>query len=60
MAKEDQLLDNLSYDPDNTNSPTMWFPGVVAQYSLFRALHEKEIRIKGSLTAFQFFLIATA
>ncbi|KAK1310010.1 Oligopeptide transporter 5 [Acorus calamus] len=41
------------------DSPTMWFPGVVAQYSLFRALHEKEIRIKGSLTTFQFFLIAT-
>ncbi|KAK1296881.1 Oligopeptide transporter 1 [Acorus calamus] len=42
--QEDQLLDNLSHGPDNTG----------------KALHEKETRTKGSLTRFQFFLIAAA
>ncbi|KAK1273794.1 Oligopeptide transporter 5 [Acorus gramineus] len=40
------------------DSPNMWYPTIVAQYSLFRAMHEKENRMKGSLTSFQFFLIA--
>lgn len=36
----------------------MWWPQNLVQVSLFRALHEKEKRIKGGLTRNQFFLIA--
>ncbi|XP_060961180.1 oligopeptide transporter 7-like [Cannabis sativa] len=36
----------------------MWWPQNLVQVSLFRALHEKEKRPKGSLTRNQFFLIA--
>ncbi|KAL3373976.1 hypothetical protein AABB24_005774 [Solanum stoloniferum] len=36
----------------------MWWPGSLVQVSLFRALHEKENRAKGSTTRIQFFLIA--
>ncbi|KAK8966370.1 Oligopeptide transporter 7 [Platanthera guangdongensis] len=37
---------------------TMWWPYNLVQVSLFRALHEKEDRAKGSLTRTQFFLVA--
>ncbi|XP_058085491.1 oligopeptide transporter 7-like [Magnolia sinica] len=36
----------------------MWWPYNLVQVSLFRALHEKEVRLKGGLTRTQFFLIA--
>ncbi|KAJ4776593.1 oligopeptide transporter [Rhynchospora pubera] len=36
----------------------MWWPYNLVQVSLFRALHEKEERKKGSLTRNQFFLVA--
>lgn len=36
----------------------MWWPYNLVQVSLFRALHEKEKRTRGSLTRNQFFLIA--
>ncbi|KAJ3691180.1 hypothetical protein LUZ61_020344 [Rhynchospora tenuis] len=36
----------------------MWWPYNLVQVSLFRALHEKEERVKGSLTRNQFFLVA--
>ncbi|KAG2609058.1 oligopeptide transporter 7-like [Panicum virgatum] len=36
----------------------MWWPSNLVQVSLFRALHEKEQRVKGSLTRNQFFLVA--
>ncbi|OVA20637.1 Oligopeptide transporter [Macleaya cordata] len=36
----------------------MWWPSNLVQVSLFRALHEKEERSKGSLSRTQFFLIA--
>lgn len=36
----------------------MWWPYNLVQVSLFRALHEKEARTKGSLTRNQFFLVA--
>lgn len=36
----------------------MWWPANLVQVSLFRALHEKEVRPKGGLTRNQFFLIA--
>jgi len=36
----------------------MWWPYNLVQVSLFRALHEKEARSKGSLTRNQFFLVA--
>ncbi|CAN6480666.1 unnamed protein product [Victoria cruziana] len=36
----------------------MWWPGILVQVSLFRALHEKEVQAKGRLTRNQFFLIA--
>ncbi|KAL4645467.1 hypothetical protein ACB092_02G237000 [Castanea dentata] len=36
----------------------MWWPQNLVQVSLFRALHEKEERLKGGLTRNQFFLIA--
>ncbi|KAF6174337.1 hypothetical protein GIB67_040830 [Kingdonia uniflora] len=37
---------------------TMWWPHNLVQVSLFRALHEKEKRIKGVYSRNQFFLIA--
>ncbi|CAN6191781.1 unnamed protein product [Urochloa humidicola] len=36
----------------------MWWPSNLVQVSLFRALHEKERRRRGSLTRNQFFLVA--
>ncbi|KAL8034730.1 hypothetical protein ABFX02_12G048300 [Erythranthe guttata] len=36
----------------------MWWPQNLVQVSLFRALHEKEVRAKGGVTRNQFFLIA--
>ncbi|KAJ4711821.1 putative Oligopeptide transporter [Melia azedarach] len=36
----------------------MWWPANLVQVSLFRALHEKENRSKGSVTRTQFFVIA--
>ncbi|GLT35738.1 hypothetical protein SLA2020_101650 [Shorea laevis] len=36
----------------------MWWPANLVQVSLFRALHEKEVRPKGGVTRTQFFLIA--
>ncbi|PON73569.1 Tetrapeptide transporter [Parasponia andersonii] len=36
----------------------MWWPSNLVQVSLFRALHEKERRRRGSVTRTQFFLIA--
>ncbi|KAI3699360.1 hypothetical protein L2E82_43616 [Cichorium intybus] len=36
----------------------MWWPHNLVQVSLFRALHEKEVRTKGRLTRNEFFLIA--
>ncbi|WVZ82786.1 hypothetical protein U9M48_030013 [Paspalum notatum var. saurae] len=38
--------------------PAMWWPSNLVQVSLFRALHEKEQRRKGSMTGNQFFLVA--
>ncbi|XP_047336037.1 oligopeptide transporter 7-like [Impatiens glandulifera] len=35
----------------------MWWPSNLVQVSLFRALHEKEERLKGRLTCIQFFII---
>ncbi|KAF6136201.1 hypothetical protein GIB67_001610 [Kingdonia uniflora] len=35
----------------------MWWPGNLINVSLFRALHEKETRLKGGLTRTQFFII---
>lgn len=35
----------------------MWWPSNLVQVSLFRALHDKETRVKGSTTRTQFFLI---
>ncbi|KAF6153675.1 hypothetical protein GIB67_000908 [Kingdonia uniflora] len=37
---------------------SMWWPANLVQVSLFRALHEKEVRLKGGLSRTQFFLIA--
>ncbi|PNS97153.1 hypothetical protein POPTR_016G004800v4 [Populus trichocarpa] len=39
------------------DSPYMWWPSNLVQVSLFRALHEVEIRRKGGLTRLQFFLV---
>ncbi|KAJ8760185.1 hypothetical protein K2173_011041 [Erythroxylum novogranatense] len=39
------------------DSPFMWWPSNLVQVSLFRALHEVEIRRKGGLTRLQFFLV---
>ncbi|KAL3643307.1 OPT superfamily [Castilleja foliolosa] len=39
------------------DSPYMWWPSNLVQVSLFRALHEVEIRRKGGLTRLQFFII---
>ncbi|KAG0630581.1 hypothetical protein M758_1G189400 [Ceratodon purpureus] len=36
----------------------MWWPANLVQVSLFRTLHEKDVRLKGGLTRIQFFLIA--
>lgn len=36
----------------------MWWPANLVQVSLFRTMHEKDVRAKGGLTRFQFFLIA--
>ncbi|KAK7255511.1 hypothetical protein RIF29_28924 [Crotalaria pallida] len=35
----------------------MWWPSNLVQVSLFRALHEKEVRAKGSTTRTQFFIL---
>ncbi|KAK3007952.1 hypothetical protein RJ639_013365 [Escallonia herrerae] len=39
------------------DSPYMWWPSNLVQVSLFRALHEDEVRPKGGLTRLQFFLM---
>ncbi|KAK6154485.1 hypothetical protein DH2020_008733 [Rehmannia glutinosa] len=39
------------------DSPYMWWPENMIAVSLFRALHEKEVRPKGGLTRLQFFLV---
>ncbi|XP_051126119.1 oligopeptide transporter 5-like [Andrographis paniculata] len=39
------------------DSPYMWWPSNLVQVSLFRALHDVEIRKKGGLTRLQFFII---
>ncbi|KAL3820753.1 hypothetical protein ACJIZ3_006658 [Penstemon smallii] len=39
------------------DSPYMWWPSNLVQVSLFRALHEVEIRRKGGLTKLQFFIM---
>ncbi|KAL5972430.1 OPT superfamily [Asimina triloba] len=39
------------------DSPHMWWPNNMVQVSLFRALHEVEVRPKGGLTRLQFFLL---
>ncbi|KAK8933406.1 Oligopeptide transporter 5 [Platanthera zijinensis] len=38
-------------------SPYMWWPANLVQVSLFKALHQKEKREKGTLTRFQFFIL---
>ncbi|GER52828.1 oligopeptide transporter [Striga asiatica] len=42
------------------DSPYMWWPANLVQVSLFRALHEVEIRPKGGLTRLQFFIMVLA
>ncbi|XP_039027289.1 oligopeptide transporter 1-like [Hibiscus syriacus] len=37
--------------------PFMWWPNNLVQVSLFRALHDDEVRSKGGLTRLQFFLV---
>ncbi|KAL6990604.1 oligopeptide transporter [Sarracenia purpurea var. burkii] len=39
------------------DSPYMWWPSNLVQVSLFRALHDDEVRPKGGLTRLQFFII---
>lgn len=39
------------------DSPYMWWPSNLVQVSLFRALHDIEVRPKGGLTRLQFFLV---
>ncbi|KAL7143053.1 hypothetical protein ABFS83_08G165500 [Erythranthe nasuta] len=39
------------------DSPYMWWPENMIAVSLFRALHEKDVRPKGGLSRLQFFLI---
>ncbi|EPS60835.1 hypothetical protein M569_13965 [Genlisea aurea] len=39
------------------DSPYMWWPSNLVQVSLFRALHDVEVRRKGGLTRLQFFAI---
>ncbi|XP_056159927.1 oligopeptide transporter 1-like isoform X1 [Syzygium oleosum] len=39
------------------DSPYMWWPANLVQVSLFRALHEEEVRPKRALTRLQFFLV---
>ncbi|KAK8936897.1 Oligopeptide transporter 1 [Platanthera zijinensis] len=41
-------------------SPYMWWPANLVQVSLFKALHQKEKRKRGSLTRFQFFVVIFA
>ncbi|KAL3614823.1 oligopeptide transporter [Castilleja foliolosa] len=41
------------------DSPYMWWPENMIAVSLFRALHEKEVRPKGGLTRLQFFLVVS-
>ncbi|KAJ8637088.1 hypothetical protein MRB53_011355 [Persea americana] len=41
------------------DSPKMWWPSVVAQVSLYRTLHVPDVRTKGKLTRFQFFIIVS-
>lgn len=36
----------------------MWWPANLVQVSLFRALHEKEVREKGGMTRTQFFIVS--
>ncbi|CAM6094354.1 unnamed protein product [Calypogeia fissa] len=36
----------------------MWWPQTLVQVSLFRTLHEPDVRRKGGVTRFQFFIIA--
>ncbi|XP_077223008.1 oligopeptide transporter 5-like [Tasmannia lanceolata] len=40
------------------DNPYMWWPSTLLDVSLYRALHEDEVRSKGQLTRLQFFLIA--
>ncbi|CAN6479729.1 unnamed protein product [Victoria cruziana] len=40
------------------DSPYMWWPSNLIQVSLFRTLHEKEVRKRRGMTRLQFFLIA--
>ncbi|KAK8494816.1 hypothetical protein V6N12_055139 [Hibiscus sabdariffa] len=39
------------------DSPYMWWPNNLVQVSLFRALHDDEVRSKGGLTRLQFFIV---
>ncbi|KAK3433638.1 hypothetical protein EUGRSUZ_D00938 [Eucalyptus grandis] len=39
------------------DSPYMWWPANLVQVSLFRALHEEEVRPKRGFTRLQFFLV---
>ncbi|KAI3466402.1 hypothetical protein Pfo_023065 [Paulownia fortunei] len=39
------------------DSPYMWWPENMIAVSLFRALHEKDVRPKGGLSRLQFFLV---
>ncbi|GMJ14115.1 ARABIDOPSIS THALIANA OLIGOPEPTIDE TRANSPORTER 1, oligopeptide transporter 1 [Hibiscus trionum] len=39
------------------DSPYMWWPNNLVQVSLFRALHDDEVRSKGGLTKLQFFIV---
>ncbi|XP_059663688.1 oligopeptide transporter 1-like [Cornus florida] len=39
------------------DSPYMWWPSNLVQVSLFRALHDVEVRPKGGLTRLQFFIV---
>ncbi|XXG55186.1 hypothetical protein AAC387_Pa03g2908 [Persea americana] len=41
------------------DSPKMWWPSAVAEVSFYRTLHEANVRIKGKVTRFQFFIIAS-
>ncbi|XP_047957244.1 oligopeptide transporter 5-like [Salvia hispanica] len=41
------------------DSPYMWWPSNLVQVSLFRALHEVEVRRKGGLTRLQFFTVVS-
>ncbi|KAF9603699.1 hypothetical protein IFM89_037462 [Coptis chinensis] len=41
------------------NSPYMWWPYCLIDVSFYRALHDVELRPKGHLTKFQFFVIVS-